>query len=198
MATQQPEFSRSMAVDRFARSGERIKIEANAVERAALAERFGIVALDRLVATIEVEPRIGGRGFHVTSALQADVVQSCVVSLEPVPAHIDDEISQLFAEVPESGTRQAAADPGDEVDEEAEPIVDGLIDLGEMVAQQLAVALPPYPRAPDAAINSVVEALPEGVSLCIEDENAEGGDVDEPPAGPFAALARLKGNPRRR
>jgi hypothetical protein len=57
-------------------------------------------------------------------------------------------------------------------------LIDGEIDLGEAVAQQLAVALDPYPRAPGAA-------WPQ----------ADTGDADiaaEPVRRPFAALDALK------
>ena len=162
------------------------------------AERFHVFPQDGLVAEIEVEPLVAGRGFRVTADLDADVVQSCVVSLEPVPAHIHDHQAQLFVNAPEAGKSRTGDEIRDDTEEEAEPIVDGQIDLGEAVAQQLALALPAYPRAPAASISALTGTLPDGVSLCIEDEKSSNADGKESPSGPFAALARMKGAPAAR
>jgi hypothetical protein len=53
------------------------------------------------------------------------------------------------------------------------------IDIGEAIAQTLALALDPYPRAPDA-----------------EAALKEAGVKSEAEAGPFAALAALKARPK--
>ncbi|MBM3600363.1 MAG: DUF177 domain-containing protein [Alphaproteobacteria bacterium] len=192
-----PEFSRPVAVDRIARTGERLTLEASPAERRQLAERFGLVSIDRLTAAVELHPVPAGRGFRMTSELDAEVVQSCVVTLEPVAAHVRDRQSQLF--VPSTGLgADRAGEASDEVEDEAEPITDGVIDVGEAVAQQLALALPPYPRAPGASIDAMAGSLPEGVSLCIADEKPKAAGAVEERASPFAALARLKGGPRPR
>ena len=84
----------------------------------------------------------------VTGRLEADVVQSCVVTFEPVPAKIEAEFDRLFSrDVPEEALDEV------EIDAEAElpePLVDGRLDLGEILAEELSLALDPYPRSPEA------------------------------------------------
>lgn len=182
-----PEFSRPIAVERIERHGRVRTIEADAAERAALARRFDLVSIDRLVADIELE-KVEGGTYRLTATIDAMVVQTCVVSLEPVATRIQDRQTHLFAQVGRED---------DPVEEDApEPIVDGQIDLGEAAAQQLALALPAYPRAPATAIATVARALPKGVSLCTEEEISASGQPEEIPEpdrpGAFAALARWK------
>ncbi len=69
-------------------------------------------------------------------------MQTDVVTLDPVPGHVEDDFSLLFGGTPDDA---AALDPDAEL---VEPLVDGHIDIGEAVAQQLSLAMDPYPRAP--------------------------------------------------
>lgn len=172
-----PEFSRILLIDRLG-EGELVEeIAATADERTALADRFGLVGLDRLDAQLRIG-RWGNEGlFRVTGRLRADVTQACVVSLEPVRSHLDETFSQVYTTgrfEPAGG--EVVVDPEDE--DVPEPIGPRGLDLGEAVAQQLALALDPYPRAPEAS-------LPEEAT----------GEADETSAGksPFAVLKSLKG-----
>ena len=100
---------------------------------------------------------------------------NCIASGEPVAAAIDEAFAIRFVpppvvDGPEAELELGAADL-DTV------IHDGqAIDLGEAVADSLALALDPYPRGPKAD-----EALKAA------------GVLSEAEAGPFAALAKLKG-----
>lgn len=166
-----PEFSRPVSIARLP-GGGRFAIEASAAERASLARRFDLVAIDRLAATGQLA-RLAGGAIRLDARLEADVVQSCVVTLDPVPAHVADEFSLLYT--PELGPAREVELTGEE--EDVEPLAGDTIDLGEAVAQQLSLALDPYPHAPEAAVPD---------------------EASEPPAPedhPFAALARLKGQP---
>ncbi|HVO03474.1 MAG TPA: YceD family protein [Candidatus Cybelea sp.] len=142
------EFSRFVEADSVGHHRMERRIAANPEERTALARRFGLVSLDRLEASFSLR-RAGSGVIHVTGTLEADVVQSCVVTLEPVPAKIAESFAADFAA--DSG---GMADPDLDFEEAdpPEPIRNGHIDLGELAAGQLALALDPYPRAPGAAI----------------------------------------------
>jgi hypothetical protein len=153
------EFSRPVAASGLTEP-ETHRIEAGETERVALARRFGLRALDRLEAEVRLAPF--GRGVRLEATLEADVVQHCVVTLEPVANHISDRFALVYGEAP-------AGDEGTVV----ESLEDETVDIGEAVAQQLSLALDPYPRAPGAAL----------------DPRWTGGEVAE---GPFAALAKLK------
>jgi hypothetical protein len=144
-----PEFSRLVDVSRMGRLEHRLEIEANAEERAALARRFDLVELGELTAALVLKKRgdgVSGAGIvEMTGRWHARLAQRCVVTLEPVPAELGDEVRLYFG-----GAGNATADP---LDDEGwpEPIEDGVIDAGEAVAQLMGVALDPYPRAPGAS-----------------------------------------------
>jgi uncharacterized metal-binding protein YceD (DUF177 family) len=141
-----PEFSRPVGVNTLPRDGRTIAIEADEAERAALARRFDLLALDELKARFTLTE---GRGDTVVVAgtLTASVVQRCVVTLDPVAATVEDEIEAVFAHAAGRDEAEVEVDP---LAAEAEPLVDGRIDLGELAAQHLSLALDPYPRSPDA------------------------------------------------
>jgi uncharacterized metal-binding protein YceD (DUF177 family) len=165
------EFSRPLAAESVGAQPLRRRIEAGPAEREALAGRFGLVALDRLEATLELR-RDKGDVIRLEGHFLADVVQSCVVTLAPVPAHLEADFTTSYSI---SAVTPAAEDLDPLGEDAPEPIPGGEIDLGEAVAQQLAVALDPYPRAPGASL-----ALPS------EREMAD---------NPFAALAALRKKP---
>jgi hypothetical protein len=170
-----PEFSRPFPADQAGSREVTRDIEASPAERAALADRLDLIALDSLSASLRVR-RLPDGLIRVSGRLDADVVQSCVVTLAPVASHCAAEFSMRFGagampEVPHE------IEIDSEGEDEPEPIADGQIDLGEAVVQQLAVSLDPYPRAPGAA-------LPE--------DAAEGG-AESGKESPFGSLARLRG-----
>ncbi|GAB4375212.1 MAG: DUF177 domain-containing protein [Kiloniellaceae bacterium] len=152
-------------------------IEASPAERAAVARRLGILGVDRLSAEAAVK-RLGSGLFRVSGQWQADVRQACVVTLEPVADSLSGRFEASF-EAPESH-RAAAEDAVDFDPEAADPaeiLPDEGIDLGELVVQELAVALNPYPRAPGAEVPARYRP-PE-----VEEKE-----------GPFTALKALKGD----
>ena len=165
-----PEFSRPLAAESVGTQPVERRIEAGPAERAALAGRFGLLALDRLEAHLTLR-RDKGDVVRLEGHFLADVVQSCVVSLAPVPAHIEADFETSYS----ASAVMAAEEDLDPLGEDApEPIPAGEIDLGEAVAQQLAVTLDPYPRAPGAALAAATETEP---------------------LSPFAVLSALKKKP---
>ncbi len=175
-STVPPEFSRPVAADSIGSHVQHREIEADRAERAALAPRFGLVSLDRLAATLELR-RHAGETVSLTGHMIADVVQSCVVSLAAVAAHIEADVEAHYSA---AEALAPAIDLDPLVGDAAEPLVDGQIDMGEAVAQQLAVALDPYPRAPGAE-------LPPGPFTGTGEQTGK--------KRPFAALAALKKRP---
>lgn len=177
------EFSRRIVVARVPEEGLAQTIEANAQERAALAERFDLVSLDRLTAAVRVDPVRGTQLWRLTGALEASVVQRCVVTLEPIPAQLHDEFDELYAPLShvEALEKEASESEDDAFAEIPEPLDHGGIDVGEVVAQYLSLALDPAPRKEGAMEISFVDAADEGEAPKLEKEN------------PFAALKKLKG-----
>jgi uncharacterized metal-binding protein YceD (DUF177 family) len=167
-----PEFSRPVRLDTLGSEPRTLTIEADDGERAALAKRFGLVAIERLSADArlvreDTEIVAGGR-------IAAAVVQSCVASGEPVDAIVDEPFELVFRPLP------AEARPDEEV-ELSESELDivfyegGSIDLGEAVAETMALSLDPYPRSSGA--DGTLKAA---------------GVKSEEEAGPFGALAGLR------
>lgn len=141
-----PEFSRRVELSRVSSRSTAMPIVAEPGEREALARRFGLLALDRLEAEISLA-RLAGGFIRLTARFTAAVVQACVVSLDPVPGVLTEEFSLLYG--------RSAPDSAVVVDLESEivePFEGDAIDVGEAVAQQLALALDPYPRAPGARL----------------------------------------------
>ncbi len=171
--TGQPEFSRTVRVDTLAGQPRSLSIGASKEERAALSERFGLVAIERLSA--EAELRRSGNEVRASGTLSAAVVQSCVATGEPVPAEVQEDFSIVFRPHPE-----VAAEDEIELSQGELDVVfyDGAsVDLGEAVAETLSLSLEPYPRSTDADA-----ALREAGVVSEEDAAA---------AGPLAGLKDL-------
>ncbi len=137
------EFSRPVDVARLGAAEARYDIAATETERAALAKRFDLVSLDRFEARVTLH-RVAGGMVRLSASLAADLVQTDIVTLEPLPSHVEDNFTLLFGPEADEAT---TLDPNAEV---VEPLDDGRIDIGEAVAQQLSLAINPYPRAPAA------------------------------------------------
>ncbi len=158
-----PELSRPVDVGRIAAAGEVVVVEANPAERAALAIRFGIPAIGKLTVTFRLTvPR--RRVVPAAGRMSAEVTQVCVVTLEPFEATIEEAFDVLF--VP-AGT-ETEDDLGDPDAPDEIPYDGDRIDLGEAAAEQLALALDPYPRKPGAVLDD---------------------DGDDTPPSPFSGLA---------
>jgi uncharacterized metal-binding protein YceD (DUF177 family) len=152
-------------------------LEPDAGEREALASELGLSALRKLRFEGELRPR-GKRDWDLSARLGATVVQPCVVTLEPVTTRIEEEVARSFVE------DLPPLPPGAEVempeDDTVEPLPQTL-DLGRVMAEALALAIPPYPRSAGAELGEAVFT------------EAGKAPMDDAAAKPFAALARLRG-----
>lgn len=120
-------------------------------ERKAIMGLLDLLDLQGLRFDYRVRQAAGKR-VHVTGRLRADVVQTCVVSLEPVPARIDVPVEAEFWPPDKiTALQERAEDPAQagEIDW-PEPIEGDAIDLGPLVYETLATALDPYPKKADA------------------------------------------------
>jgi hypothetical protein len=154
-------FSRPVRVEAIPRDGLEMRIEADEVERAALAAFNGLLAVRKLVAAFTL--RHGGRGtFIVRGELSAEITQTCVVTLEPFDAAIDEAIDLRFAPAVEAPKPRGAPIEESETttigdDDEPDPIIDGKIDLGAIASEFLTLSLDPYPRKPGVAFEAPKE-----------------------------------------
>lgn len=167
------EFSRM--IDRRGLGEAPLALAASADECAALAQRFGLVAVERLEAEVALTP--DGEAIDATGRLRAAIVQPCAVSGEDLQVTIDEPVHLRF--VPARGP----GSPAEEIELEADDLdeieyLGFAFDLGEALAQSLALAIDPFATGPQA------ESARQATGLA--------GDAL---SGPFAALASLKGKP---
>lgn len=171
----EPIFDAIVRIDKLPAGGRSVAVDANEDERKAIAEAMNILSVERFVGNLTVVPFRGG--LRATGHIDAEVTQASVVSFEPVPETISEEVDRVF--MPAS---KAAFDatPGSETfvdleDDDFPDHIDGPeVDLSALLLETLALALDPYPRKPGEALDSL------GVSVTDKEE------------GPFAKLARLK------
>jgi uncharacterized metal-binding protein YceD (DUF177 family) len=142
-----PEFTRTVDSPRLVGRVAKHAISAVLEERTALALRFGLVAIDRLDSHVELELTVGGL-VRLSATLTADVVQTCVVTLEPIPATVEDSFTIFYSSGDDDS--EAILNGDDDI---IEPLPGGQIDIGEAVAQQLSLVLDPFPRAPQAELS---------------------------------------------
>ena len=164
-------FAHQLRLDQI-RDGERLDLVADDAECAAIAKRLGLASLERVEAHVTLERN--GNAVRAEGRLLAALDQSCVITGDPVAAHVDEPFAILFTPEPQDSS------PDDEIELRSGDcdvvFYDGAqIDLGGAIADTLALCLDPYPRSAgaDAALK-------------------EAGVMTEEQASPFAVLAKLK------
>jgi len=157
-------------------------------EKARLARRLGLISLDQLEADLKVLQNMGNHVVQIEGRFKGLVTQECVVSGDPVQSEAEDSFEAWYAD-PEQAVLFSKAKreqkmkkghvemPILDESEDPEPIVNGEIDLGELVTQHLSLAINPYPHAPGAEYEKGDDE-PDGT----------GGRIDNP----FAALKDWK------
>lgn len=146
--------------------------KASASECEDLSNALKIPSLGRLFAKYHIVALPGG-GYRLSGEIHADVVQACIVTLEPVPAHVADRFSSEFwadhAHLDSEGEK-SILDGAD-----IEPLSNGVIDAGRIIFESLSGAIDPYPRK-------------QGAEFDWQDPAA----LDLARTSPFAVLAKLK------
>jgi hypothetical protein len=164
------------AVQDIPETGLHVERSASPEEREAIAQTLELIACSRLDVRYDIAVRGDGH-FRLTGTLDAEVEQSCVVTLEPLTGHVAESYSVDYwpeSELPEPSG--GVVDVHEEPD--LEPIVGGRINVGRVVFESLAGAIDLFPRKPGVMLEET-QAAPE---------DGSDGKSD----GPFAALARLR------
>ena len=170
-------LSHFIPVTAISPKGRDVAIVSSPTERRDIAGECGLLEVGRLEATFQITKGAGPL-LAVRGRISADVIQTCGVSLEPVPAVVDAEIALTYTLDAIKSRVEVDVDLVDE--DPPEPVLDGQIDLGALVVEHLVLNLNPYPRAPEAAFDA---------QKWLETENSsdETGSTN-----PFAALSKLK------
>jgi len=146
------EFSRLVEVSALGPEGQSITVTADESERVALAKRFGLAALERLEARVTAVPKDGGAAVRIQ--FTADVIQSCVVTAEPVAVSFEECVDLVYllenmeGSSVAGGRREVVVHIDD--DDSYEPLNGDTIDVGAAVAEHLGLRIDPYPRKPGA------------------------------------------------
>ena len=160
-------------------------------QRLAIAKRLGVESLDSLNAEMTVFRDPSNMIINISGKISATITQGCVVTLEPVKNEINadfeawytdpsDAVSFAKAKRERELQKQNVEQPMLDEWEDPEPVVNGKIDLGELVIQHLSLNLNPYPRKEDAEYEHT-------------DENQQqASKVGESYSNPFAKLKDWK------
>ena len=174
----QPEFSVEIKLDSISDEPREYHLKPDIDQKSALARRFGLLSIDTFEAHLTLAWLKAGRILSVSGEISAVVTQSCVVTLEPVSATVAENVEIVFA--------RNSADTANIVDpDEVEPLEGETLDIGEIVAEELSLALDPCPRHPDVDPSAL--ELGPGVSLVSEDEASKAPKRENP----FGILAQL-------
>lgn len=156
-------------------SGRSFEIEPDADWRAAITAELDLTGLRKLRFTGRIVAE-GKADWRLEGHLGATVVQDCVVTLEPVTTRIEEEVVRRYlTDLPEPEAGEVEMPEDDSI----EPLPRE-IDLGVVMIEALSLALPPFPRKPDAELGEVVVTEPGAKPL---------RDAD---LKPFAGLASLR------
>lgn len=175
--TPSTEFSHIVTIEPWPAEGIAIELAASDVECQRLKERFDLVDLTSLRASGRIDK--AGDELVFGATLEAEVAQACVVTLKPVPSLVKTSFERRFRRGDDESSIKGRGEILLEEDEaDIEVLEQDQIDVGEVIAEELYLALDPYPRAGDADL------------VMAEVRETFGQDVDEVPDNPFAQLRR--------
>ena len=146
-------LSSTLPVDLFSfGKAQRFDIQPSVAEITELQSRFNFVSIEDMRAEVTI-CKVARDCWDVTGNLSAKVVQRCVITEDPVLELVDFTIEERYV-------RQLEELDGVEVDlNGAEPLVSGEIDIGEMIAQTLGIAVTPWPKVLVYAENLIEENI---------------------------------------
>lgn len=175
-----PAFSHPVKVGTLSASLTTLRLEADAAALAALARQWNVTEVRSLKAELQIA-RWKKDGVRVKGRVMADLVQECVVTLEPVESHLDEPVEATFVPDGSKLARALTAETAEMVLDPDGPdapdiFVGDTIDIGQTVAEHAAMAIDPYPKKPGAAFPGHIEST----------------EKDDKRPNPFAALKDWK------
>jgi hypothetical protein len=135
-----------------------VKIAADEAQRALLAEVHDVVSVENWQAELLVAPW-KRNGVKVSGRVEADITQECVATLEPIAAHISEEVSAIyFPEDSKLGRLGFHAAGEVHLDAEGpdspETFSGDTIDVGALAEEFFGLAIDPYPRKEGAELDA--------------------------------------------
>jgi uncharacterized metal-binding protein YceD (DUF177 family) len=143
--------------------------------RKALAKALAILGVKkaRLIGTMTPQ---GSSDWTFHAKLGATIVQECAITLEPVTTRIDENVTRHYV-------ADYEPEMGNELEMPEDDTIETLpaeIDLLDILAEALSLALPTFPRAPGANLGEAIYTAPGAAPMTNED------------AKPFAGLGALR------
>lgn len=151
--------------------------DADAVKR--IIKALDLQALENFTTTISLIPTVSG--WKMEGRVVADAVQTCGLTLEPLPLHVDRRFYVNLIEAPE---REEEEDEDAEIDIELDDntpdeISNGRLDLGAYAVEQLSLSLDPFPRKPGAVFEQPPEPVEISPFAVLKAMQNKSGDSDE-------------------
>jgi hypothetical protein len=160
-------ISFNVHVKRLPEKGFPLTIEADEKQRAQLAAIHGLLAVERFRADLLIESWKRD-GVRVSGSVEADIVQECVVTLEPLAAEIREDVATLF--VPERSALTHPAMPNGEIllspdgADSPDTYSGDTIDIGALAEEIFGLAIDPYPRKDGVSLQPPLpDSAPETV-----------------------------------
>jgi uncharacterized metal-binding protein YceD (DUF177 family) len=175
-------YSYPVDLTSVSQQGTELHLSPDATERGRIAAWLGALEVPALGTTIRLA-QLGSDDYSYHAEFSAEIVQACVVTLEPVRSLHSGTFSRRYRVMGKPASRRSlrtlGAEPGnEEKDEDSEVVASPVIDLAAPLLEELSLVLDPYPRAP-------------GVRFEPPKEESQGTD------SPFAVLAKLKQSQKR-
>lgn len=146
----EPEFSSAVTLDSLPRGGKHFVLSADDDERKAVAHRLGVPAIARLDGHVQL--RATNARIFVKGRIDAALTRECVASLEAMDEAIGEEFEIEFLRHNPAPTQAGPKEDESEEDRLNAPDIHDApaLDLGELLVQQLSLAMDPFPRLPNA------------------------------------------------
>lgn len=171
------EFSHIVTIEPWPADGIAVDLVATDVERQRLKERFDLIDLSKLEAKGKIEKRDDGFVFGAT--LEADLVQTCVVTSKPVSSVVSATFERRFRPAGDEPKKTSQSEMAlESVEADIDVLQDNKIDVGEVIAEEFCLAVDSYPRAEDADV------------FMTEVQGSLDQTVIASPENPFAKLRR--------
>lgn len=174
------DLSLSLAAAEIDREAKSFELAATAEQLAEVTERFDLVAIKTMTATVSISSKGPEEGILIEGKVRSELVQRCITSLADVPEVVDVPFSLLLVD-PETADRMDADESYLDAEQPEYDALEGdTVDIGEIIAQTVAISMNPYPRAEGAELAGVTKA---GISF---------NEPELEKKNPFAALGKLK------
>ncbi len=142
-----PEFSVETDLAALGKAGKLFRLATDDDQRRKIAERLGVIAVEKLEGEIRLTATRSD--IHAAGIVKASLRRECVASLEPMTENIDEKFEISF--IRQAPTETEGANEESEDWMLAEVHEGDVFDVGELLVQQLSLAMAPFPRKPGAA-----------------------------------------------